>query len=167
NFTRAYNHVASGFNLAFGAEFRQEQYKIFAGEEASYKTYGPIVFDVQGTDTVYRPGGSQGFPGFQPKDETNKGRSNIGFYLDGELDVTKSFLLTGALRLENYSDFGFTHNYKLSTRVKLSPNISWRSSVSTGFRAPSLPQIYFSSTFTDVAAGKVIDKVIAPNNSII
>ncbi|MCW3110469.1 MAG: outer rane receptor protein, partial [Segetibacter sp.] len=126
NFTRAYNHVASGFNLAFGAEFRQEQYKIFAGEEASYKTYGPVVFDIQGTDTIYRPGGAQGFPGFQPKDQINKGRSNIGFYLDGELDVAKSFLLTGALRLENYSDFGFTHNYKLSTRVKLSRNLAWR-----------------------------------------
>ncbi|WP_207493308.1 TonB-dependent receptor [Aridibaculum aurantiacum] len=167
NFTRSYSNVASGFNLAFGAEFRQEQYKIFAGEEGSYRTYGPVIFSINGNDTVYRPGGSQGFPGFQPKDETNSGRNNLGAYIDGELDVTRNFLITGAIRLENYSDFGFTHNYKLSTRVKLSPSVSWRSSVSTGFRAPSLPQINFSSTFTDVSAGAVVDKVIAPNNSII
>jgi iron complex outermembrane receptor protein len=165
NLTRAFNNIANGFNLAFGAEFRQEQYKIFAGEEASYKTYGPVIFSIQGTDTTYRPGGSQGFPGFQPKDETNKGRNNIGAYIDGELDVSKIFLVTAAIRLENYSDFGFTHNYKLSTRLKLTPNISWRASVSTGFRAPSLPQINFSSTFTDVVAGTVVDKVIAPNKS--
>lgn len=167
NMTRSFNTVAKGFNLAFGAEYRYEQYKIFAGEEKSYKTYGPVPFDVVDGDTIYRPGGSQGFPGFQPGDVTNKNRSNIGAYIDGELDVTKSFLLTGAVRVENYSDFGFTHNYKLSTRVKITPQISWRSSVSTGFRAPSLPQINFSSTFTDVVAGKVIDKVIAPNGGAI
>lgn len=165
NFTREYNTVANGLNLAFGSEFRNEQYKIFAGEETSYKTYGPVIFAINGTDTTYRPGGSQGFPGFQPKDETKKGRSNIGAYADAELDVTKSFLITGAVRIENYSDFGFTHNYKVSAKLKLSRAISWRASASTGFRAPSLPQINFSSTYTNVVAGKVIDQVIAPNYS--
>ncbi|MDB5250513.1 MAG: outer rane receptor protein [Segetibacter sp.] len=167
NFTRAFNTVANGFNLAFGTEYRNEQYKIFAGEEASYKTYGPVLFVSASGDSSYRPGGSQGFPGFQPKDETKKGRSNIGVYADAELDVTRSFLVTGAIRLENYNDFGFTHNYKLSTRVKLFNNIAWRSSASTGFRAPSLPQINFSSTYTNVVAGDVIDQVIAPNTSVI
>lgn len=167
NFTRAYNVIANGLNIAFGAEWRNEQYKIYAGEEASYKTYGPVIFSVQNGDTIYRPGGSQGFPGFQPKDETNKSRTNIGAYIDAELDINKNILLTGAVRMENYSDFGFTHNYKLSTRIKLNDEVAWRSSVSTGFRAPSLPQIYFSSTFTNVAGGKVTDQIIAPNNSTI
>ena len=96
---------------------------------------------------------------------TNNSRSNIGGYIDAELDVTKEWLITGAVRLENYSDFGFTHNYKLATRYKITPKVMWRASASTGFRAPSLPQINFSSTFTDVVAGNIIDKVIASNTS--
>lgn len=170
NFTRSFSNIGSGFNLAFGAEFRSELYKIFAGEEKSYKTYGPVIFSIDsngtgGVDTSYRPGGAQGFPGFRPSDVTNNSRTNVGGYIDAELDITKEFLLTGAIRVENYSDFGFTHNYKLSTRYKITPKIMWRASASTGFRAPSLPQINFSSTFTDVVAGNIIDKVIASNTS--
>jgi iron complex outermembrane recepter protein len=165
NFSKAFNSVAKGLNLALGAEFRHEQYNIFEGELNSYKAYGPIIFSIINGDTTYRPGGSQGFPGFQPSDKVNRGRNNVGLYADAELDITKNFLLTGAVRLEDYSDFGFTHNYKISTRFKLFGNTFWRSSISTGFRAPSLPQINFSSTFTDVVAGKVTDKIIAPNYS--
>lgn len=161
DFSRQFKTVAHGLNLAFGAEYRNERYKIFAGEEKSYKGYALIA----NGDTTYPPAGSQGFPGFQPHDVTNQNRSNVGGYIDGELDISKSVLLTGAVRLENYSDFGFTHNYKMSLKVKLDENISWRSSVTTGFRAPSLPQSYFSSTFTNVVAGKIVDQVLAPNNS--
>ena len=66
---------------------------------------------------------------------------------------------------ENYSDFGFTSNYKASTRYKLRDNLNIRSSVSTGFRAPSLQQINFSSTFTNVQGGLVSEVKIAPNYS--
>ena len=165
NFSKAIPGVAQGLNLAFGTELRYEQYKIFAGELASYKQFGPVVFDLNGGDTIFRPGGSQGFPGFQPADESNEGRTNIGAYIDAELDIVKDWLVTGAARFESYSDFGLTHNYKLATRVKASEQLSFRGSLSTGFRAPSLPQIYFSSTFTNVAAGKIVDQVIAPNTS--
>jgi iron complex outermembrane receptor protein len=165
SFTRAFSKVASGLNLALGTEFRNEQYEIFAGETASYKTYGPVIFSIDGTDTTYRPGGAQGFPGFQPTDARKNSRSNIGVYADAELDISREFLLALAVRAENYTDFGFTSNYKLAARYKFSNNFTLRASWSTGFRAPSLPQINFSSTFTDVVAGKIIDKVIAPNNS--
>jgi iron complex outermembrane receptor protein len=164
-FSRLFPHVNEGLNLAFGAEARNERYNIFAGEASSWKTYGPVIFSINGTDTTYRPGGSQGFPGFQPKDASKNSRSNIGAYADAEWDISKVLLLAGAIRIEDYSDFGFTSNYKLATRIKLDNHISLRSSFSTGFRAPSLPQVNFSSTFTDVVAGTVVDKVIAPNNS--
>lgn len=165
NFSRAFNNVASGLNFAFGTELRNEQYQIFAGEINSWKQFGPVVFAIDGTDTTFRPGGSQGFPGYQPKDEVKAGRNNIGAYVDAELDITKSFLLAAAIRVENYSDFGFTQNYKLATRIKASEHFNLRGSVSTGFRAPSLPQIHFSSTFTNVVAGQIVDQVIAPNTS--
>lgn len=153
NFSREF---AKNFNLGVGAEFRYENYEIFAGEEASYKNYDP---------TGDKATGSQGFPGYQPADEVNAKRHVFGAYADAEFDIQPSWLMNLAVRLENYSDFGFTHNYKLATRIKASKNVNLRGSFSTGFRAPSLQQINFSSTFTTVQAGNIAEVKIAPNYS--
>jgi iron complex outermembrane receptor protein len=155
HFNRAFSAVAQGLNIAMGTELRQDKYKIFEGEEASFRQY-PNPDDA--------PGGSQGFPGFQPADATSQDRTNWGAYADAELDVTKSFMLSGAVRVENYNDFGWTTNVKLASRLKLSELFALRGSISTGFRAPSLPQINFSNTFTNVAAGVISEVVIAPNS---
>jgi iron complex outermembrane receptor protein len=169
NFSKMFSGVLEGLNVAFGSEFRLNQYSIFAGEEGSYKDYGPKIFSIDTTggkhDTIYRPGGAQGFPGFRPSNVVNESRSNIGAYADAELDVTQNLLIGGALRFENYSDFGATTNGKIAARYKLSNYVSLRGSWSTGYRAPSLQQIYYNTTFTDFVAGKAIDKVIAGNNS--
>ena len=95
-----------------------------------------------------RPGGAQVFPGFRPANAIDNGRNSVALYTDLEYDVTEKWLLNGALRYENYSDFGNTTNYKLASRYKLTDNINIRGAVSTGFRAPSLHQIYFNSTST-------------------
>jgi iron complex outermembrane receptor protein len=42
-----------------------------------------------------------------------------------------------------------------------------RGAASTGFRAPSLQQVYFSSTFTDFIAGVPLDVVLAPNGGTV
>ncbi len=168
NFTRSFSKVAYELNLAMGTEFRHEQYSIFAGEVGSWKQFGPVVFSINGPgDTTFRPGGSQGFPGFQPKDVVKEDRTNIGAYVDAELDITPSWMVAAAVRVEHYSDFGWTDNYKLATRVKASDNINLRGSWSTGFRAPSLPQIHFSSTYTNVVAGQIFENVIAPNTGVL
>jgi iron complex outermembrane receptor protein len=153
-------------NFAVGAEFRYERYKIYSGEEGSYKNYTPskTVVNADG-DVLNVAGGSQGFPGYQPNDVVNAHRSVAGLYFDAEYDVTKKWLVNGAVRIENYSDFGFTSNYKFATRFKAAPNFNLRGSVSTGFRAPSLQQINFSSTFTTVQAGNIAEVKIAPNYS--
>jgi iron complex outermembrane receptor protein len=173
--SRFFSSVAKGLNIAFGAEHRIETYQIVAGEEASYKTYGHPVFsidttfstegDIESIDSTFRPGGSQGFPGFQPGNELKESRSNFGSYIDLELDVTEKFTISAAGRFEQYSDFGNTLNGKLASRYKISSNFSVRGSLSSGFRAPSLAQLYFNSTFTDIVAGQAIDKIIAKNNS--
>ncbi|HRH56344.1 MAG TPA: TonB-dependent receptor [Chitinophagales bacterium] len=173
--TKNFEKVLKGLNFAAGTEYRLENYQIFAGEEASWKTYGPVefsrdsLFDDQGNftgfDITYRPGGSQGFPGFRPTDEVNENRHTVGLYTDVELDVTKSFLIAGAIRYEYYNDFGHTVNFKFATRYKFGEKFTLRGSVSSGFRAPSLAQIYFQSTFTDVVAGNIVDKVISNNKS--
>ena len=165
NLSRYFPKVAQGLNLAMGLESRVESYKIFAGEEGSYKTYGPEIFAIDGVDTILRPGGSQGFPGFQPSNELNVARTNFGSYVDLELNVTDKFTVSAAGRFERYSDFGNTINGKFSTRYKILRGFSVRGSVSTGFRAPSLAQLYYNTTFTDIIGGVAVDKIIAKNNS--
>ncbi|AZB25672.1 TonB-dependent receptor [Chryseobacterium bernardetii] len=172
-----------GFNVAFGGEMRFEKYKIEKGEEASWALYDingniqtpgtnpllkptdffgvytppnpdfPIGPNNQGSTTSTRPGGAQVFPGFRPENALNKGRHSVAVYADTELDVTDRWLLSAALRFENYSDFGSTFNYKVATRYKLTDNINIRAAHSTGFRAPSLQQIYFNATATQFVGG--------------
>ncbi|MDZ4795588.1 MAG: TonB-dependent receptor [Bacteroidota bacterium] len=154
------------FNLGVGAEFRYENYKIFAGEPNSYLNLNPSKQVTNANGDVFNvAGGSQGFPGYQPNDVVNAKRNVLGLYADAEIDVTDAWLINLAARAENYSDFGFTHNYKFATRYKASKKVNLRASLSTGFRAPSLQQINFSSTFTTVQAGNIAEVKIAPNYS--
>ena len=131
--------VLEGLNVAAGAEYRMDGFGIKQGEEASYKNY-----DIP---SGVAPG-SQVFPGFINSIGGNKTRNATAVYVDLEQDLTQAFLVTGALRYENYSDFGSTFNYKFSTRYKLSENFIFRGSFSTGFRAPSLQQSYYAKTNT-------------------
>jgi iron complex outermembrane receptor protein len=169
NFTRLFPTVLEGLNVAFGAEFRIENYQIFAGDEGSYRNYGVVDTVINGyvtqRDTLGRPAGSQGFPGFRPANELEEFRTNIGTYIDAELDFTDQFMVAGALRYESYSDFGGTFDAKLASRLKIVKELALRGSISTGFRAPSLAQIHYNQTFTDFVAGVPIDKIIAKNNS--
>ncbi len=172
--SKYFDNVAAGLNLAFGTEYRTENYIIFAGEEASYAIYdtnGRVVTDpstqVISTDPVSggtRPGASQGFPGYSPANEVDRSRSNLSVYADAELDITDNFLIAVAGRFEDYSDFGSTINGKLATRIKLSDAINLRGSVSTGFRAPSLVQVYFNTQFSDIdGSGGFVETLLASN----
>ena len=164
---RYFDDALQGLNIAFGTEYRFENYQINAGEEGSYRNYGaasevftddgdrivindgvgPIstVFDPLGRS---RPGGAQVFPGFRPENEVNAFRSSVGFYGDVEADFTEALLVGIAGRFENYSDFGSTLNGKLTARLRLSENWTVRGGASTGFRAPSLHQLNYNATST-------------------
>ncbi len=148
-----------GSNLAFGAELRREKYSIDAGEPGSYN-------DVDGVG-VGGNAGSQGFPGFQPGDVTNQRRSSKALYAELESQLTKEISTQVALRTEQYSDFGRTTNGKLAASFRASPALLLRGAASTGFRAPSLQQVHFSSTFTDFISGVPLDVVLAPNGGTI
>lgn len=176
NFSKFYKKIASGLNLAFGTEYRTENFNIYAGEVGSYATYDAngVQITNPGIQSPYvneygvaPGGGSQGFPGYSPNNEVDKSRSNIGFYGDAELNVTDSWLVSGALRFENYSDFGKTLNYKLATRYNINENFALRASASTGFRAPSLAQIHYNLIFTNIVAGKSLQTLLASNTSTV
>ncbi|MFC4094424.1 TonB-dependent receptor [Euzebyella saccharophila] len=153
---RFFEDVMSGLNVAFGAEYRVENYDIVAGEEASYSQYTAdgqriTLASQQPSQDFFgnaRPGGSQVFPGFSPSNELSRGRSSIAGYFDVEADFSEKWLASFATRFENYSDFGSTINFKLATRYKISDNLNIRGAANTGFRAPSLHQINFNSTST-------------------
>ncbi len=147
-----------GINVAFGAEFKMENYVLRQGSERSWGNYdvnGELVTPTT-PDELYvkdflgrnRPSGCQCFAGFLPSNEVDAFRSSYAAYVDTEFDFSDAFLVTGALRFEDFSDFGTTFNYKISGRLKATENITLRAAHSTGFRAPSLHQINFSRTST-------------------
>ncbi|GGD56879.1 TonB-dependent receptor [Muriicola marianensis] len=154
--SKFYDDIFSGLNVAFGSEYRLENYTILAGEEASYAQYtanGEVITLASQQPAVdffgsARPGGSQVFPGFSPNNALSRERSSVAGYLDLEADFSEAFLASFATRYENYSDFGSTMNFKLSTRIKASDNLNIRGAVNSGFRAPSLHQLNFNSTST-------------------
>ncbi|MEO6760103.1 MAG: TonB-dependent receptor, partial [Saprospiraceae bacterium] len=131
--------VLSGLNVALGGEFRSDEFEIKPGEEASYKNYNTAAGIASG---------AQVFAGFQPQNAGKNTRTSAAGYLDVELDLTSRFLIGGAVRFENYSDFGQTINYKAVARYKVSDNFTLRASTSTGFRAPSQQQKYYAKTNT-------------------
>ncbi|KJD31766.1 TonB-dependent receptor [Tamlana nanhaiensis] len=151
-----HDDILNGLNVAFGAEYRLENYEIVAGEEASYGQYtadGALITVPSQSASVdffgnSRPGGAQVFPGFRPTNELSRGRNSVAAYFDLEADFSETFLASFATRYENYSDFGSTTNFKLATRLKVSDNVNFRAAVNTGFRAPSLHQLNYNSVST-------------------
>lgn len=131
--------VLAGLNVAAGSEFRVERFGIRQGEESSYRNFDP---------NSGVAAGAQVFPGFAPSTAGTWTRNNIGLYLDLEQEFTEKLNVAGALRFENYSDFGSTLNYKLASRYKITDGFVLRGSTSTGFRAPSMQQRFYSRVNT-------------------
>ncbi|MBB4078476.1 iron complex outermembrane receptor protein [Lewinella aquimaris] len=112
--------------IAFGSEFRNENFTVIEGELASYED-----------------GGADSFAGNDPRNSGNFNRFNFGGYADAAFDFTDDFLVNATVRLENYSDFGNAFVYKVSSRYKFAEDkVTLRGSFSTGFKAPTLHQIY-------------------------
>jgi iron complex outermembrane receptor protein len=131
-------------NVAVGTEIRREQYKITAGEPDSYGN-GGVPNRNDGIAAI----GAQVFPGFRPTNAVDESRTSVAGYVDLEGDVLEWLRIGAAARTEHYSDFGNTFDGKLTVRVQPDRRFVVRGSLSTGFRAPSLGQSFFSSTATN------------------
>ena len=156
---RAFNVSAfsSPLNVAFGGEARRDMYGIEAGEPDSYRDGGVKILD--GPKVGQQPApGAQVFPGFQPGDAGDHNRTSVAGYVDFEANVIPRLLLGVAGRAEHYSDFGSTTTGKGSARLEVVRGLALRGAISTGFRAPSLSQEFFSATstnFLNLGAGLV------------
>lgn len=130
-------------SIAFGAEYRDENYKIVPGELQSYAV-GPLAvpFGVGG--------GAQGFGGFAPRTATDASRHSAAAYAEIDADFSEAFSVQVAGRYEDYSDFGDTLNGKIAARFAPVDWFALRGSASTGFRAPSLQQQFYTSTSTNL-----------------
>ena len=138
------DYQSSLVNLAGGVEFRREGYGIRAGEPLSWISAG---LGVPGAS-----GGIQVFPGFRPDNEVDESRTNIAGYADFESYLSgqpgTGLLVGAAVRGEQYSDFGTTVTGKATGRYDLTKQVAVRAAGSTGFRSPSLQQLYFNNIST-------------------
>ncbi|MBI3586394.1 MAG: TonB-dependent receptor [Ignavibacteriales bacterium] len=135
-------------SIGFGSEFRSETFEIVTGDKASWDGIG-----------------ADSFAGNRPENSGVFNRYNFGGYVDVGYDVTSNFLLSVTLRNEHYSDFGNAFVYKVSSRYKtLDDRITLRGSYSTGFKAPTLHQIYTQRVQYSFVPGAGIQSIGLINN---
>ncbi len=146
-------------NLAFGGEYRTEEFTIVPGQVESF-TAGPLAD--QGFSTS-----SNGFPGFPTATSGSFDRDNFAVYVDSEWDVSDAFLLTGAIRFEDFEDFGTTTNYKVGANYRFTDTFGMRGTFSTGFKAPTPGQSNASNTSTELTGGVLVNNgTIPPTNPV-
>ena len=139
--------LASDLNVAAGFEWRDEGFNIVMGEPLSWDTgsFGADGFSAR----------SNGFGGFNPASAGEWDRANIAAYVDLEADVNDRLRLGGALRWEDFDDFGAVTNFKIAGRLQMNDLVALRASVGSGFRAPTPGQQNANnlSTVVDSATG--------------
>ena len=129
-------------HVAGGAEWRDERFEIGLGDEPSWEI-GPYA--AQGFSA-----GSNGFPGFSPVAAGAWSRGNTALYGDVEVrGLADAWTIGGALRLEDFEDFGTTTTGKLSGRYRLTGAVALRTSASRGFRAPTPGQQHAFNVSTE------------------
>ncbi|MGH1372042.1 MAG: TonB-dependent receptor plug domain-containing protein [Cellvibrionaceae bacterium] len=143
--------------LAFGVEYRTEEFTIKPGEFASYTDGG---LGDQGFSTS-----SNGFPGFAPSISGSWERKNYAAYFDVEYDVTEDLLLTSAIRFEDFDDFGTTTNFKVGANYSITENFGMRATFSTGFKAPTPGQTNASNLSTQNVNGVLVNQGTIPSTS--
>jgi len=148
--------------LATGLEYRRDGYQIVAGDPVSYqygRTNNPAIRILDQTGHI-AAAGIQGFPGYTPSTEVDAARHNSAVYLDAEHKFSLPLTLAAAVRHERYSDFGGTTTGKLALRYDPSRELGLRASASTGFRAPSVQQKFYSSVSTNLNGAGVLTETL-------
>jgi iron complex outermembrane receptor protein len=156
--------MSDAVNLAFGAEYRNEEFTIGAGDVAS-STAG--VLGTQGFSLS-----SNGFPGFSKGIAGVFDRSNTAVYVEADWQASDDLVIIGALRFEDFDGFGTTTNYKLGANYHISEDTGVRGTISTGFKAPTPGQSNASNVSTVIDGnpdsatfGKLVNRGVIPSTS--
>ncbi len=146
-------HQFDRLSLAAGAEHRTDTYVVTAGDQYSYFDYDSDP--VTGAALYAQNAGASisGFNGIAPASEVDEDRNVISVYVDGEYEVSSDWLISAAARFDEYDGFGDTVNVKLATSFQLTDTLRVRGATSTGFRAPSMQQLYFNNISTQINGG--------------
>lgn len=145
---------AEPLTVAGGFEYRKNIYRIGSGDPGS----------------IYKEGG-QSYPGFRPSDAGTNNRNNKAVYLDVSAAPVANLKLDGAVRYEDYSDFGSKVTWKATGRYDFTEAVALRGTVSTGFRAPTLAESFYSATnvsptsaFVQLPANSAAAKILGFQN---
>jgi len=135
-------HAGRPAAIAIGGEFRDEKFL----NKANFDYASQVVASTGIDPNTYNAGSRKVYAG----------------YAELNVPIIKSLDVTAALRYDHYSDFGSTTNPKFSFRFQPVKAVLLRGSYSTGFRAPSLYELYSAQTYTNSSSG-VSDPVNCPN----
>jgi len=183
--------MASPLTLAWGAEYRKETYGSTPGDVQSYSGgpfAGPqLLFDLV-SPGVYAPTpagaypfcdplvlaqcsipgrapGASGYGGTSPTYAGSWSDWSWGFYGDAEADVTDALSVGIAGRYEHYHSFGGSFVYKVNGIYKVSPQVSVRATLGTGFHAPSPGQTHDAILTTNFVGGNQVQTGTYPVDS--
>ena len=151
--------------FAFGLTYMEESYELVGNDVDSYAAgpyslgdpwgfcdndvataaglaviaNGSTLDCADSSDAVYTAVGvgSNGFPGYSPEYSGKYERDMAGIYIDVSTDVSDALFVQGALRYEDYSDFGSELVGKVAFKYSLTDDFNLRGSMGTGFRAPT------------------------------
>lgn len=146
---------ASDLNVAFGTEYRKEEFDLFAGDSASF-ALGPLAD--QGFSSS-----SNGFGGFP--NSSSSDQDSVAVYVDLEADVSDKLTLQAAVRFEDFSEFGDTTDVKIAGMYHVSDTFRIRGAYSTGFHAPTAGQASITNVTTQNVNGVLIDQGTLPLSS--
>jgi iron complex outermembrane receptor protein len=136
--------LAKPLTFAAGAEYREDTYAIVAGDPSSY----------------YKTG-AQSFFGYSPVNSGKHKRHNWAVYADLAFNPVEAWKVDAAVRHEDYSDFGGTTVVKLTSRYDFNEAFAIRGTASTGFRAPTLGESFYSGINVGPTS---VSGVFAPNS---
>lgn len=154
--------LASRVTFSAGAEARRETYIIRQGDEAAYIAGPFTVQQLSDGRTLTQSVGSNGFPGYSPQAATDRSRNSWAIYGGAEADVTKALSVGIAGRHEHFSDFGDQTIGKLTARYEINRALALRGSGSTGFRAPTVGQLYTTNVTTLLQGVNPVESATLP-----
>ena len=127
-----------------GSEYLNSKY---VGENVSYEVHnifrlGEFATLSAGIDYDDQEGDSFYQSGTYISDLARVGNHNIGYYIQSKLNIGDKFHSIAGFRIDDHSEFSDHFTYKISGKYIFDCGTSLRSSWATGFRAPSLADLY-------------------------